>query len=137
MTMTIRGGDQHKAEGVAREIIDRLTVLDIGWIVTEDMGLEAEQRLCSAIDENYPKDEQRMNQLAQEIDSEPCNEYMTLASTVSSVRQQAQFLLGYMTARRVLGIDETMKNRGRSMPVRAKKKRARRRGEGVIQGGKM
>ena len=126
MTMAILGGDQHKAERIARELIDRLTVMDIGWVVAEDMGLEAEQRLCSAIDEHYLKDERRMNQLEHEIDGEAFSEFTTLASHLSSVRQQAQFALGYMAARRLLDIDEKTKNRGRSMPGRQKQKRAGR-----------
>ncbi len=49
MSMSILGGNQHKAERIARDIVKDLTVQDIEWTIVEGMGLEGEQRLCAAV----------------------------------------------------------------------------------------
>jgi hypothetical protein len=108
--MVITGGDQHKAERIARDIVRDLTVSDIEWTITEGLGREGEQRLCAAVDDDFVKNEDRLYALSHRISdalgknddlSKLFIEYEDLAISTSGARQKASFLLGYQAALRL------------------------------------
>jgi hypothetical protein len=111
MSISIRGGNQHKAERVARDIVKNLTVMDIDWNIVESMGLEREQQLCAAVDEDFPKDYKRVFQLSKKI-TDAVNddidklfeEHSDLCLRLSIARQKAAFVLGYFAALRLVGV---------------------------------
>jgi hypothetical protein len=111
MSMSILGGKQHKAERIARDIVKDLTVMDIDWTIAESMGREGEQRLCSAIDEDFLINERRLSQLEKKITDavnddigKLLDDYDHLWTEVSVARQKASFALGYFAALRLVGV---------------------------------
>jgi len=112
MTMSILGGNQKKAERIARDIIKDLTVADVEWTIVEATGYKGEQQLCAAIDDNFLKNERRLSLLGHKIKSavndeigELVDEYDDVRIESSVARQKASFQLGYQAALRLLGVD--------------------------------
>ncbi|TMA78734.1 MAG: hypothetical protein E6J74_41370 [Deltaproteobacteria bacterium] len=108
MTMVILGGNQRKAERIARDIVKDLSVADIDFTIAESMGRSGEHRLCGTLDEDFSKEEDRRRLLFRSIVeagddqiAEWLGEYETLHISASSTRQQASFLLGYYAALRL------------------------------------
>lgn len=120
MTMVITGGNQRKAEKIARDIVKGLTVMDIDSTVAEDIGIANEQRLCSAIDGDFLKNERRISGLHSHIRAkltkdlaELFDEADNLCLRVSITRQKASFALGYQAALRLLGVTPKTKGNGK------------------------
>lgn len=109
MTMIILGGNQRKAERIARDLVKDLTVADVGATVAESMSPADENRLCNAVDEDFSKHERRILSLEKTIAAalsedigKLFEEYSELHITVTTVRQKAEFALGYATALRLI-----------------------------------
>jgi hypothetical protein len=110
--MIILGGNQRKAERIARDLVKDLTLADIDTTVDEGIGLAGEQRLCAAVDDDFMKNERRLEWLDKTILTAVSgeveklfDEYGDLRVTVCAARQKASFLLGYASALRLLGVD--------------------------------
>jgi hypothetical protein len=116
MTMVFTGGNQLKAEKIARDLVKDLTVEDVYTTIGGSMGDDDERRLCDALDEDYVTQENRIKQMEDQIEtglSEDArklfDEYVELQKLNGFVRQQAYFHLGYMTALRLLCHDDKAK----------------------------
>jgi hypothetical protein len=118
MTMVILGGNQTKAERIARDIVKKLTVSDIDFTIAEGMGRAGEQRLCAAVDEDFLKNERRLYLLGEKIGDDVnddlgklIDEHDNLSLEVSVARQKASFLLGYAAALRLLVVNTKPKRK--------------------------
>ena len=109
MSLSILGGNQTRAARIAREIVRDLAPTDIEFTVTEAMGLEGEQRLCTAVDDDFLAQERRINELDDQLRKLCSDEVWELLSekddlviSSSSIRQTASFNLGFAAALRLL-----------------------------------
>jgi ABC-type lipoprotein export system ATPase subunit len=118
MTLIISGGNQHKAERIAKDLVKDLTVSDVDATVQESMSRGDEQRLCTAIDKDFVKNENRLILLDKKISDAANNdvcklvdEWDALHLAVSIARQKVCFVLGYEAALRLLGINDRPKGK--------------------------
>jgi hypothetical protein len=93
--------------------------MDLDHTIQEGMDLAGERRLCSAIDEDFLKNERRISALHSHISStltkdlaELLDEADNLCLRVSIARQKASFALGYQAALRLLGVTPKRKGNG-------------------------
>jgi hypothetical protein len=120
MSKLIFGGNQHKAERIAREMVKDLTLADLEWVIVEGTTPEADNRICAAVHDDFLKNERRINQLEKIIDSKLkagisklFEEYNELVTSSTRAHEKASFTLGYAAAHRLLGVDPKPKGKRR------------------------
>ena len=120
MTMQILGGNQYKAERIAREMVKKFTVKDLDWIIEEGVNIKEHHRLCSAVSDDFTKEERRRLILEQYLGDKltgklhkAFEDYVELRLNELCAHSSAHFHLGYATALRLLGVNTFPKARKR------------------------
>jgi len=119
MGMLHRGGNQPRAERIARELVKRLTVKDLDWVVLEGGRPKDHERLLSAVEDGFKATERRRRALYFHLHEKLTGslqkyfeEYDELHVRELCAHSSANFQLGYATALRLLGVDgKTRKQR--------------------------